>query len=235
MAQWVHPVRSEVPCEPIFFMAKDPAFLFYSNDFLSGTFTMSNEQVGKYIRLLCLQHQKNFLSENDMMKICGTYDEDIFCKFIKSDEGYYNERLKEESEKRKLYSESRRKNKLKTQNNDHIINISSSYVQHMENENENEIVNEIENIFGNKEICEIWKTWIEYKHQQFKFKYKNRKAEIVAIKNLQTLSHGKTHNAIAIINQSIGNGWKGFFPIRESNNSETRHQARVDYANRHNS
>ena len=45
---------------------KDPAFLFYSSDFLSGTFTMTNEQIGKYIRLLCIQHQKYILSE----KIC---------------------------------------------------------------------------------------------------------------------------------------------------------------------
>ena len=34
-------------------MAKDPAVLFYTNDFLSRTFTMTDEQVGKYIRLLC--------------------------------------------------------------------------------------------------------------------------------------------------------------------------------------
>ena len=43
-------------------MAKDPAFLFYSNDFLTGTYTMTDEQVGKYIRLLCLQHQKGELA-----------------------------------------------------------------------------------------------------------------------------------------------------------------------------
>ena len=48
-------------------MAKDPAVLFYTSDFLSGTFTMTNEQVGMYIRLLCLQHQKGKLSEKDML------------------------------------------------------------------------------------------------------------------------------------------------------------------------
>ena len=46
-------------------MSKDPAVLFYTSDFLSGTFTMTNEQVGKYIRLLCLQHQKGRLTEKD--------------------------------------------------------------------------------------------------------------------------------------------------------------------------
>jgi uncharacterized protein YdaU (DUF1376 family) len=80
-------------------MSKDPAFLFYSSDFLTGTMLFSNEQVGKYIRLLCLQHQKGMLSEKDMLKICDTYDEDIWRKFIKTDAGYYNQRLQEEQKK----------------------------------------------------------------------------------------------------------------------------------------
>ena len=62
-------------------MSKDPAVLFYTSDFLTGTTLMSNEQVGKYIRLLCIQHQKGVLSEKDMLKICDSYDEDIFDKF----------------------------------------------------------------------------------------------------------------------------------------------------------
>ena len=90
-------------------MAKDPAVLFYTNDFLSGTFTMTDEQVGKYIRLLCLQHQKGKLTEKDMLHICNTYDEDIYSKFVNEDGLYYNKRMYDESEKRKRYSESRKK------------------------------------------------------------------------------------------------------------------------------
>ena len=67
-------------------MAKDPAVLFYTSDFLSGTYTLTDEQVGKYIRLLCLQHQKGKLTDKDMYRVCGTYDSEIFCKFIKEDE-----------------------------------------------------------------------------------------------------------------------------------------------------
>jgi hypothetical protein len=123
-------------------MAKDPAFLFYSQDFLTGTYLMDNEQIGKYIRLLCLQHQKGKLTEKDMLKICLTYDEDIFCKFKFQDGVYFNQRLKDEAEKRAAYSESRKKNREKAKN-EHNQNISLSYDKHMENENENE--NEIEN------------------------------------------------------------------------------------------
>jgi hypothetical protein len=115
-------------------MAKDPAFLFYTSDFLTGTLTMTDEQVGKYIRLLCLQHQKGVLSEKDMLFICKSYDEDIFCKFVKVGNGYINQRLADESEKRAKYSESRSNNRKKK--ND-VKNICNSYDAHMENENEN--------------------------------------------------------------------------------------------------
>lgn len=119
-------------------MSKDPAVLFYTSDFLTGTTLMSNEQVGKYIRLLCIQHQKGVLSEKDMLKICDSYDEDIFDKFEKTEEGYFNKRMRDEFEKRKKYSESRANNRKKKED---MKNISISYEQHMEIENENEDVN----------------------------------------------------------------------------------------------
>lgn len=113
---------------------KDPAVLFYTSDFLTGTMTLTDEQVGKYIRLLCLQHQKRRLSEKDMLHICKTYDEDIWCKFARDDAGYYNERMAAEADKRRNYAESRRNNRKKKD----MSNISKTYVHHMENENENE-------------------------------------------------------------------------------------------------
>jgi hypothetical protein len=115
---------------------KDPAFLFYSSDFLSGTLTMTDEQVGKYIRLLCLQHQKGRLTEKDMLFICKSYDEDIFSKFEKdNDLKYFNVRLEGEITRRKDYSESRSKNRMKKITYVKDMNdISKSYVKHMETE-----------------------------------------------------------------------------------------------------
>lgn len=116
-------------------MAKDPAFLFYSQDFLVGTEFFSNEQAGKYIRLLCLQHQHGRLDERHMLHICGTYDKHIFSKFKRDTNGcYYNERLEKETVKRKNYCESRRKNR----------NSKTTYVEDMENENTNNNNNDIE-------------------------------------------------------------------------------------------
>jgi hypothetical protein len=93
-------------------MGKDPAFLFYPEKFLMGTILMSDDQIGKYIKLLCVEHQLGHLTEKDMLKICLTYDEDIFCKFEKDEGGlYYNERLEREINRRKEYSISRSKNR----------------------------------------------------------------------------------------------------------------------------
>lgn len=121
---------------------KDPAFLFYSSDFLSGTMLMTDEDVGQYIRLLCLQHQKGHLKEKEMLSICKVFNEDIFTKFKKDEEGnYYNERLEYESNKRKAYSESRRNNRKKKEEKEtyekDVKNICNSYEEHMGNENEN--------------------------------------------------------------------------------------------------
>lgn len=133
-------------------MAKDPAFLFYSSDFLTGTSLMSNEQVGKYIRLLCIQHQSGRLKEKDMIKICGAYDDDIFEKFEVDENGlYYNTRLDDEVNKRKAYSESRRNNRMKKD----ISKISDTYVKHMENENENDIIIKNEVIIHSEEFLKF--------------------------------------------------------------------------------
>jgi hypothetical protein len=97
---------------------KDPAVLFYSQDFLTGTMLMTNEQRGKYITLLCLQHQNGKLHEDDMMMICGSYDPKVWAKFTCDEEGYYyNNRMLLETERRAKYSNSR-KNNLKS--SDHM-------------------------------------------------------------------------------------------------------------------
>jgi hypothetical protein len=110
-------------------MSKDPAFLFYTQDFYTGTVFFTDEQVGKYIRLLCLQHSTGHLKEKDMLNICKTYDVEIFSKFTRDDKGlYYNERLENEINRRLNYCESRRKNKMS----------EKTYDKHMETEDETE-------------------------------------------------------------------------------------------------
>lgn len=131
-------------------MAKDPAFLFYPGDFTTGTQFFSNEQVGKYMRLLMAQHQHGHLPEKHMIFICGSYDKDIFSKFIQDSEGnWYNERLEFEVNKRKNYVDSRSKNK-EGKTKEKII--SKSYDSHMENENRNRSINVLNKIEPNTKL-----------------------------------------------------------------------------------
>ena len=117
-----------------YFMAKDPAVLFYTSDFLSGTFTMDDSQVGQYIRLLCLQHQKGKLTQKDMLSICKAYDVEIWDKFKVEDGLYYNERMLNETVRRQKFSESRRNNAKSPKKE----STSEAYAKHMETETENE-------------------------------------------------------------------------------------------------
>jgi uncharacterized protein YdaU (DUF1376 family) len=55
-------------------MAKPPAFQFYAKDFLTGTMLMSNEEVGLYIRLLCLQWEQGYVPD-DVERIVAAFGE----------------------------------------------------------------------------------------------------------------------------------------------------------------
>jgi uncharacterized protein YdaU (DUF1376 family) len=196
---------------------KDPAFLFYSSDFLTGTSFLSNDQIGKYIRLLCYQHQNGRLKEKDMLKICETYDEDIFDKFQKDEDGlYFNARLEDEINKRKAYSESRRNNRKKkeTQHQD-MNNISLSYVEHMENENVNENINtdliKKERCFNFKNSLldlgvelNIVETFLSVRKKK---KAVNSELAFTKIKN-EIIKSGLTPNEAIKI--ACENSWKGF-------------------------
>lgn len=143
-------------------MAQDPAFLLYASDFLTGTQFFTDEQVGKYIRLLCTQKLSGPISEKHMLHICKTHDPELWEKFQKNNDGkFFNVRLAEVIEKREKYAESRRNNRLNYRKNIDTKpvtktkgdkNISLSYDNHMENENENEnvIINENKDAIKNE-------------------------------------------------------------------------------------
>lgn len=116
-------------------MAKDPAVLFYTSDFISGTAFFTDEQRGQYILLLCQQHQLGSIPKNHMINICKSIDSPVIAKFdIDNDGSYYNKRMRYEAQKRKTFCISRGNNKK-----GHFKNkiISKSYENHMENDNEN--------------------------------------------------------------------------------------------------
>lgn len=132
-------------------MAKDPAFLFYSSDFLNGVADLTMEERGQFITLLCLQHQKGRLTDKTIRLCLGSVSVDVFSKFTKDKQGnFYNERLSEEIEKRIQFTESRRNNGSKggrPKNNTKPIGLAKH--NHMEDVNENEN----EDVIINKSKC----------------------------------------------------------------------------------
>ena len=89
-------------------MAKDPAVLFYTGDFLNGCTDLTFEERGQYITLLCLQHQKGHLSDKTISLCVGSVSVDVLKKFSQDDEGcYFNERMDEEMKKRQQFLDSR--------------------------------------------------------------------------------------------------------------------------------
>jgi len=135
-------------------MAKDPAFLFYPGDYVSGTMGMTFEEKGAYMDLLMLQFNRGHMNTHMIQHTVGHLWEQVKCKFIQDQEGlWYNIRLDVEKDKRKTFTESRRNNmKPKNKSKD-----EPSYETHMQPhmdshmENVNEDINKDINI--NKSKC----------------------------------------------------------------------------------
>jgi hypothetical protein len=126
-------------------MAKDPAFLFYSSDFLNGVADLTMEERGQFITLLCLQHQKGTLTDKTIRLCLGSVSVDVLSKFSKDKYGnFFNERLNEEIEKRIQFTESRRNNGSKggrPKNNTKPLGLAKHNLMEDVNENENEDIN----------------------------------------------------------------------------------------------
>jgi len=123
-------------------MAKDPAFLFYPNDWLGGTMGMTFEEKGAYLELLIMQFNRGHMSGHMVGHMVGQLWDKISHKFKQDSEGnWYNERVEIEIEKRKKFTNSRKNNLLGK--NQHkkgqkmTSHMEGHVTSHMENENEN--------------------------------------------------------------------------------------------------
>ena len=170
-------------------MAKDPAFLFYSNDFLTGTLTLSFDDRGKYITILSLMHQQGRLKEESICFVVGSVSVQLKSKFQVDEEGFwYNERLENETKKRNAYTESRRSNGSKggrKKNKDnhmdkHMQNHMDTHIEDVNtivfNNNKEQVIPTFEKVWevfqrqgGTKEMAESFFN----KHQATEWKINN--------------------------------------------------------------
>jgi uncharacterized protein YdaU (DUF1376 family) len=130
-----------------FFMAKDPAFLFYPGDWQGGTMHMTHLEKGCYMDLLMLQFNRGkFTLAHAKHMLGSSFDlawPNIVEKFVCEDGLYWNERLNQEKEKRAKFTESRRRNGLTEKNKESDKEqVYKHMLKHMENENENENIDD---------------------------------------------------------------------------------------------
>lgn len=156
-------------------MAKDPAFLFYSSDFLVGTMMMTNSEIGAYIKLLCYQHQNGHIPNSVMQSLCGGIANAlVLSKFKLDNKGlFFNERLDNEILKRKKHSEKQKENALMRW---HKSGNANAMPLVNENVNENIIDNVIkEGVIG--ETNQVSKIPPEFKYVQEYFNIKGHPEE----------------------------------------------------------
>jgi hypothetical protein len=122
-------------------MAKDPATLWYWNDWHGGTITFTRHLKGCYMDLLHAQFNTGRLSLSQIKTVLGVdfgASWPILQEKFKRDENdkYYNEKAELVKIKRQKYSEGRRKNLKSSHMGPHM---GPHMEAHMEIENENEI------------------------------------------------------------------------------------------------
>jgi len=207
-------------------MAKDPAFLFYASDFLTGTMFMSNEQVGKYIRLLCSQHQHGGIIEKDSFDNLVGSDALLKKKFIECEDGFYNERLADEMNNRckkssnisQAAKETWEKRKKSIQKNTIVsqsYNDSITIAIRTEDEDES-VLNKKEELkfpFKSEQFLKAWQLLVKSK--------KWKKKEFSALQmSLKKLSKYPEPVAVKMIEDCIAGEWQGFVEPKEFKKEE---------------
>lgn len=128
-------------------MAKDPATLFYWNDWQGGTSTMTRFIKGCYMDILCAQFNQGPLSLDEIKTVLGSDFGQAWPilskKFEATDGKYFNGRMETERNKRKVFSDNQKKKANKRWGKDGIspgICIGNAGALPIENENRNENV-----------------------------------------------------------------------------------------------
>lgn len=153
-------------------MAKDPATLWYWNDWHGGTVTLTRHLKGCYMDLLYAQFNVGALSLDEIKTILGSDFGSAWPalqkKFKKDGNGlFFNERALEEKQKRASFTESRRANaKAKPK---HMLKHKDKLMENVNvNENRN---NNISGVSSKNEIFEqlftdeIWLDQINITHK----------------------------------------------------------------------
>jgi len=128
-------------------MSKDPAYLFYDGDAAKDVSHMNRLERGAYFDILQAQRKFGRLSLEIIKKVLGQDFEKtweavkIVLTYVEDKCVFYVSWLEESCLKRQQYCESRRTNRLQSKIKPikHMSNTCNTYVEHMEDENDNVI------------------------------------------------------------------------------------------------
>ena len=76
--------------------------------------------------------------------------------------------------------------------------------------------------FEGQEFEKAWQSWKAYKRDEHGFRFKSPTSEQASLHQLQNLAGGDKDTAVRIIGQSLANGWKGFFALKNSQNEKQK-------------
>lgn len=173
---------------------KDPALLWYFNDWIGGTQLLNRHQKGCYMDLLAVQFNNGPLTLEEIKSLLGSdfgQWPNIQKKFAFMDGRYFNQRMEDEKSKRSKYTSSRRKN----------------LSPHMEDININENKDTELPIWLN---LKAWTAWEQHR------KEKCQKMTPTSVRlQLKLLGENKADH-VQIIKNSITNGWTGLFALKEN-------------------
>lgn len=79
-------------------------------------------------------------------------------------------------------------------------------------------------------FAEAWQQWKAYRRKEHSFRYRSAESEQAALMELSALATTGEPQAIAIIRQSMGKGWKGFFELKQHDATPTKAGNRVQYS-----
>jgi hypothetical protein len=183
---------------------------------------MTKEETHDYLFLLCEQADSATGSIShkiwDKLKPC----EEIAEKFELDLNGYFNVRMRDILHKRSSFIESRKANLMGTHKGSRMEKRKEKTEKG--NKNTDNEKGKLKNKtpdpplvypFTDELFLNRWTAWREYKQEQFRFTYKPR-GEQAALKLIGELSKGSVQVAVAIIEQSMANGWKGFFELNSN-------------------
>lgn len=106
--------------------------------------------------------------------------------------------------------------------------ISELYINEDEDEDENK--NEDRKIifpYETENFKKYWQIYKEYRKKEHGFKYKGITSEQAALKKISEISNSEDE-AVAIIMQTIENGWKGLFELKDKRNGKGNDQAELE-------